>query len=33
MDRRLAGAALIAGAGIYSMWREARLRRAHLAAL
>lgn len=29
----LAGAALIAGAGIYSMWREARLRRAHLAAL
>ncbi|VDS09728.1 EamA-like transporter family protein [Paracoccus haematequi] len=29
----LTGAALIAGAGIYSMWREARLRRAHLAAL
>ena len=28
----LAGAALIAGAGIYSMWREARLRRARLAA-
>lgn len=27
----LTGAALIAGAGIYSMWREARLRRAHLA--
>lgn len=27
----LAGAALIAGAGIYSMWREARLRRARLA--
>ncbi|MFD2815412.1 hypothetical protein ACFSYD_15200 [Paracoccus aerius] len=29
----LLGAALIAGAGIYSMWREARLRRAQLAAL
>jgi drug/metabolite transporter (DMT)-like permease len=29
----LFGAALIAGAGIYSMWREARLRRAQLAAL
>lgn len=28
----LLGAALIAGAGIYSMWREARLRRARLAA-
>ncbi|SNR24697.1 DMT family transporter [Paracoccus sediminis] len=28
----LAGAALIAGAGIYSMWREARLRRARLVA-
>ena len=27
----LAGAALIAGAGIYAMWREARLRRARLA--
>lgn len=27
----LTGAALIAGAGIYSMWREARLRRARLA--
>ncbi len=29
----LLGAGLIAGAGIYSMWREARLRRAQLAAL
>ena len=29
----LLGAALIAGAGIYAMWREARLRRALLAAL
>lgn len=29
----LLGAALIAGAGIYSMWRETRLRRAQLAAL
>lgn len=29
----LLGAALIAGAGIYSMWREARLRRARLAAV
>ena len=29
----LLGAALIAGAGIYSMWREARLRRAHRAAV
>lgn len=29
----LTGAALIAGAGIYSMWREARLRRVRLAAV